>query len=248
MKLLAIDTSTSKASVALFENGRVRKEMHIQDGKTHSEKLVPMIRQILEEEGMQPSDMDYFAAAAGPGSFTGLRIGIVTIKAIAMAVNRCCVPVPTLDALACNCSAWKGLICPMIDARNDQVFTALYSGGEEPILPRKHSIDMAKPVGELISDLLRVSAETEEKQVILTGDAAKKHWELLQQQGAEYGLSVLCAPENQLLADAGSVGRVAEALILQGKAVESDLLVPDYLRKSSAEQAKEQRERCREEC
>lgn len=230
MKILAIDSSTAKATVALYDSGRIAGKIEISDSKTHSETLVPMIQQVLQETGVAPSAVDYYAASIGPGSFTGLRIGVVTIKSIAMAVEKPCVAVPTLDALAYNVREFEGLICALIDARNDQVFTAVYEG--DTLLTDY----MAKSVSELAEDLRRLACG---KPVILVGDGAEKHVSYLTEQLKSVGASCELAPMEKRLADSASVAFVAARLVEQGVVADCDALAPEYLRKSSAEQAKE---------
>ena len=126
MLTLAVDTSTITASCAVAENGRILSELNIQYGKTHSQKIIPMIKTVLKMIEKDFTDIDLYAASTGPGSFTGLRIGVVTVKAMAYAHNKPVCAVPTLDALAFSMPDFKGVITPMIDARNNQVYTALY--------------------------------------------------------------------------------------------------------------------------
>lgn len=230
MKILAIDSSTAKATVALYVDGGIAKKIEITDSKTHSETLVPMIQQVLKNAGVTPADVDYYAASIGPGSFTGLRIGVVTVKSIAMAVNKPCVAVPTLDALAYNVHGFDGIVCPLIDARNDQVFTAIYEGG------KLLSEYMAKSISELADDLRRLACD---KAVLLVGDGAEKHVSYLTEQLTNVAISCGLAPIEKRLADSASVAFVAASMIEEGRIADCDALAPEYLRKSSAEQAKE---------
>lgn len=233
MKILAIDSSTAKATVALYVDGNIAEKIEITDSKTHSETLVPMIQQVLKNAGVVPADVDYYAASIGPGSFTGLRIGVVTIKSIAMAVERPCVAVSTLDALAYNVHDFDGIICPLIDARGDQVFTAIYAGAS---IPERLSDYMAKSISELAEDLKQSACG---KPVLLVGDGAEKHISYLKEQLADVASGCALASLEKRLADSASVAFVAAHLVGQGQVTDSDTLVPEYLRKSSAEQAKE---------
>lgn len=230
MKILAIDSSTAKATVALYDAGQIAGKIEITDSKTHSETLVPMIQQVMKNAGVAPADVDYYAASIGPGSFTGLRIGVVTIKSIAMAIDKPCVAVPTLDALAYNVHDFDGIVCPLIDARNDQVFTAIYEGG------KLLSEYMAKSISELVDDLRRLAGG---KPVMLVGDGAEKHFSYLQEQLTDVAVSCGLAPVEKRLADSASVAFVAASMIEEGRISDCDALAPEYLRKSSAEQAKE---------
>ncbi len=233
MKILAIDSSTAKATVALYVDGNIAEKIEITDSKTHSETLVPMIQQVLKNAGVLPADVDYYAASIGPGSFTGLRIGVVTMKSIAMAVDKPCVAVPTLDALAYNVHDFDGIICPLIDARNDQVFTAIYAGAS---MPKRLSDHMAKSISELVDDLKQLAAG---RPILLVGDGAEKHFSYLTEQLVGMAVSCALAPLEKRLADSASVAFVAAYLVEQGLVADCDALAPEYLRKSSAEQAKE---------
>jgi len=231
MLVLAIDSSTAKASVALCDEEKVLSSFNIEDGKTHSEKLVPMIEHVVSEAGIKLSDIDCFAASAGPGSFTGLRIGIVTVKSIAMVMDKPCAPVPTLDALAYNCAEYTGIVCPMIDARNNQVFTAIYNENT------KLTEYLAEHIEEVSQRLVGACTENSLKNVILVGDAAKKHEEFFKDKLFEHGISVEAASAEKIGADAVSVAHIAFKMVKEGKTVPSDEFVPEYLRLSSAEQA-----------
>lgn len=126
MKVLALDTSSIVASVAVMNDGILLGEYTLNHNKTHSQKLVPIIQQLLSDLELEPFDIDLFAVSKGPGSFTGLRIAITTAKAMAYALDKPIIGVPTLDILAHNISFCQHLICPIMDARNNRVYTALY--------------------------------------------------------------------------------------------------------------------------
>ncbi len=134
MKILALDTSAVVASVALCEDTRLLAEYTLNNGNTHSETLLPMIESVLSKFGLTAKDIDLFAASAGPGSFTGVRIGAATLKGLAFGMNKPCVEVSTLEALAENAVAVGGLICPVMNARRSQAYTALFrSDGEKNV-------------------------------------------------------------------------------------------------------------------
>jgi tRNA threonylcarbamoyl adenosine modification protein YeaZ len=127
MKILAIDTSGKTVSAAVAEDGRILAEYWLRHGKTHAEALMPCVDATLSGLDAQPGDMDAFAVICGPGSFTGLRIGIAAVKAFAYADGKRVAAIPTLDALAYNLSGYAGsLLCPVMDARNGNVYQALY--------------------------------------------------------------------------------------------------------------------------
>ncbi len=126
MKILAMDSSALTASVAVCEDGQLLGEYTLNNGNTHSENLLPMTESLLELLNLSVSDIDAFAVSVGPGSFTGIRIGVSTVKGLAFGTSKPCAGVSTLEALAYNLSATDGLICPVMNARRDQVYTAIF--------------------------------------------------------------------------------------------------------------------------
>lgn len=147
MKILSMDSSAAVASVALCEDGRLLAEYTVNNGNTHSETLLPMAENVLKAFSLTPDDIDIFAVSNGPGSFTGVRIGVATLKGLAFASNKPCVGVSTLNALAYNLLSVRGIICPVMNARRGQVYTAVFrSDGStlERLLP-----DSAMSIEEL---------------------------------------------------------------------------------------------------
>lgn len=126
MKLLSIDTSSEICSVALLENNNLIKELSINDALTHSQKLMPLIKQLLDETNTSINDIDLFACDKGPGSFTGIRIGISTVKAFADAMNKPIIGISSLKALSYNIKD-DGYICSLIDAKNNNVYYSLFN-------------------------------------------------------------------------------------------------------------------------
>ena len=216
MKILAIDTATDTATAAVTDGSRLIGECVLNHKKTHSQKLMVLIERMMGDLELDISDIDLFAAAEGPGSFTGLRIGIATIKALAHSVNKPVVGVSTLEGLAYNLPYADGLIVPIMDARNNQVFNAAYEwvGGElkEVIAPN------ACDINECID-------RVKDKKVIFTGDGANVHAELINQIGAKI------APVNARLSRASSIAAAAENKQTQHYTE----LTPKYLRLSQAE-------------
>lgn len=126
MKLLAIDTSTDYLSLAIMRDANVIARFHRRSHMRHSSLLVPMIDKLLKKAKVKLKAIDCFCVSIGPGSFTGLRIGVVTIKGLSYALNKPIVTVPTLDAIAENAKSFKGIICPVLDARKNKVYACLY--------------------------------------------------------------------------------------------------------------------------
>ena len=130
MRILGFDTSAKAASVALSENGKLISEFYLDSGFTHSETVLPMAKAVLDAARITPADVDLFAVNCGPGSFTGLRIGIAAVKALGMSLNKPCAAVSTLEALAYNMQSTGGIICAAMDARCNQVYTAFLKATE----------------------------------------------------------------------------------------------------------------------
>lgn len=126
MKILAMESSALTASVAVCEDEQLLAEYTVNNGNTHSENLLPMAESILSFLGLTVSDIDLFSVAAGPGSFTGVRIGVSTVKGLAFGTEKPCIGVSTLEALAYNMQSANGLVCPVMNARRKQVYTALF--------------------------------------------------------------------------------------------------------------------------
>lgn len=221
MKILALDSTAKAAAVALLDGKKLlAKDMH-DDGNTHSSTLLPMVERLLAEQNMTVNDIDLFTAAVGPGSFTGVRIGAATIKGLAFGKNRPCVPVSALHALAFNLRNTDGIVCPLMDARRGQFYTALFrvqSGKVERLMP-----DAAKS-GEEIAEILKKHPGAH-----LVGDGAKVALPFFE------GLDVTLAPEDSLLADGESVGLAALELYESGVTVTDAEFAPTYLRLPQAE-------------
>lgn len=129
MILFCMDTSGLVAGVALMEDGAVRYEAMAVNRLTHSRSILPMTEEAFEKTGLKIEDTDYFAVVSGPGSFTGVRIGVSTVKGLAHALNRPCIAVDALEAMARGCILYDGVICPIQDARAGQVYGAAFRGG-----------------------------------------------------------------------------------------------------------------------
>ena len=134
MNILAIDTSGPVAGCAVMAEGKIVHTVSMQHGLTHSETILPEVERAMEASGLKCGDIDVFAAVAGPGSFTGVRIGVCTAKGMAHAVNKPCVPIHALEALAMNFAGFSGLVCPILDARRGQVYCAdcAFGASESP--------------------------------------------------------------------------------------------------------------------
>lgn len=234
MKILAVDSAANVASAAIVANGQLLSESIVNYKKTHSETLLPMIDDLFKSCQLQPSDIDLFAVAQGPGSFTGLRIGVTTVKGLAHAVQKPVIGVSTLLGLAYNLPFCSCIVAPIMDARRSQVYNGVYAweGTElkELRAPRAISIE------ECVADVRQVG-----KPVLFLGDGVPVHRAYIQEQ-----LGALCAfaPANCSLHRAASIAVAAEALAGQGFSMHYNDLVPLYLRKPQAERELEEKQSC----
>lgn len=231
MRILALETATLTASCAVVENGRVLGELNTSHAKTHSQQLVPMIQSLLELLDLRTSQFDLFAASIGPGSFTGLRIGIVTVKGMAYALNKPVCGVSTLDALAYSVNDFNGVVCPMMDARNDQVYAAVYrkSNGEFQRISDYHAVHITELAG-MLADY--------REEVLILGDAAPLHYQIVKDTASH---PVYQADKALFLPRAACSALLAEKQALSGVLSSPFELEPLYLRKSQAERMKESR-------
>ncbi len=225
MLTLAVDTSGLTASCALVEDGKVIAEISIKHGKTHSQKILPMIKTTLSMLDKDMKEVDLFAASIGPGSFTGLRIGVVTIKGLAYTLKKPACGIPTLDALAYSMPDFKGIISPMLDARNKQVFTAFYhklNGSMDKIGP-----DSGITIKEWINKAMEIS-----ENIMVLGDAVDLHLSELKEA---LGDRIVCPQQAMSYPRASATALLAEEAYHNNKVKSAFELEPFYLRKSQAE-------------
>ena len=231
MLLLAFETSAKAASVALFSEGKLLGEAYQNTGLTHSQTLMVMAEDLLKQCGHTPQQVQAVAVAEGPGSFTGVRIGVAAAKGFAWGNNIPCYGVSTLEAMALGLGAYAGYVCPVMDARRSQVYNALFrvSGG---VLSRLCE-DRAVALSDLQTQLLTLDGP-----IFLVGD------------GSTLCHSTLCAevenlvlpPEHRLHQRAIGVGLAALARIAAGETGDAATLTPNYLRLSQAERERLERE------
>ena len=167
MKILSIDSSAKTASVAVTDGENLLSECFVNAGLTHSRTLMPMIDNALTQADLKIDDIDAFCVNAGPGSFTGIRIGVAAVKGLALASNKLCAGVSTLESIAYNFIDEKAVICAAMDARCNQVYSALFSV-ENGVITRLCA-DNAVPVSELAEEIKKIADKT----VILAGDGAE---------------------------------------------------------------------------
>ncbi len=230
MNILAVDTSALTASVALFKDGVSVFENNITSGLTHSETLMPMIDHALKSVKLTPKDIDIYAVAKGPGSFTGIRIGVAAIKALAYAADKKVCGVNTLLALANNAACTSNVpVSPIMDARRSQVYNAVYTfeNSKPKVLTEPRAISIDELCGEVTCPTL------------FTGDGVRVYQDKIKALIPEYAIF---APPHMQLQKAACVAYAAM------NADESEYILPEnldviYLRKSQAEREREDKER-----
>lgn len=183
--VLAIDTSGPVAGCALLTDGRISHLAVMNHGLTHSETIMPAVDAALNAAGLACADVDVFAAVAGPGSFTGVRIGVCAAKGLAHAAGKPCVAVHALEALAMNFYGFDGLCCPILDARRGQVYCAAFDMAAG--MPRRALEDAAQPLEDFLARL------PEDRRLVFVGDGVPVHAEAVRRT---LGERALIAPEN----------------------------------------------------
>ena len=221
MKILAVDSSSVTASVAITENGKVLAENFINNGLTHSQTLMPMVKKTINESGISVKDIDLFAITHGPGSFTGVRIGIASVKGMADALDKKCLPISTLEAIAEPLRNEDVIACAVMDARCNQVYTAIFNNGE------RLCDDKAVLIDELGEELKQY-----DKKIVFIGDGSVLCYDKLHEIIQDCDV----ADEKIRYVHGESIGFVAENKIKNGEEpINSANLVPFYLRLPQAE-------------
>ena len=231
MKILAFDTSAKVASVALTDGTKLLGVSNIDNGLTQSELVLPMAEDLLRRLGLGFSDIDLYAVTVGPGSFTGVRIGVATVKGIAFGRDIPTAPVSTLEALAENAAGLSGLVVPCMDARRGQFYTATFASSESGI--ERLTPDRAISAEELAEEL-----RSYEGNIYITGDGYEVAHKLL---GA-LGVRLAVTPELIRLQNAASIAKVALRMYERGECVSERDLAPTYLRLPQAERERLERE------
>lgn len=229
MKILALDSSGLVASVAIVVDGITVAEYTVNHKKTHSQTLLPMLNEIKEMTQLDLATVDAIAVAAGPGSFTGLRIGSATAKGLGLALNIPIIPVPTVDALAYNLYGSNDLICPIMDARRNQVYTGLYEFENDKlkIIEKQCAADISDTVDK-INDICGKS----NKKVIFLGDGVDVYRQRIEEIiKVGYSFAPACANRQR----AACVATLGIELYKNGVCETAAEHAPEYLRLSQAE-------------
>ena len=224
MRILALETSAKAVSAAITEDGRVLASGYQDTGLTHSRTLMPIVEHLFQNTGLSPESVDAIAVAVGPGSFTGIRIGVSAAKGLAFALDKPAVGVSTLAAMARNAAFAGGLIVCAMDARRQQVYNALFAA-EDGVLTRL-TPDRAVSLPDLAEEL---RGDPRPKTVV--GDGAVLCAAFL----TEHGVSCHLAPPHLVMQNAMSVALEAEGQAARGGLVSAQDLAPVYLRPPQAE-------------
>lgn len=237
MKILALDSSGLVASAAVMEDDTLLAEFTMNYKKTHSQTLLPMLDEIAQMIELDLATIDAIAVAGGPGSFTGLRIGSATAKGLGLALKKPLISVPTVDGLAYNLCGTDRIVCPLMDARRNQVYTGIYefAGTELKVLGQQMAVDIAQ-IAEKLNALGR--------SVLFLGDGCpvyKDKLAELMQVPYEF------APAHLNRQRAGAVAALAMTYVAQGRMESAAEHQPDYLRLSQAERERAAKEKCAHE-
>lgn len=236
MIVLSIDSSSKVATVALLKDDLLIGEYVLNDKKEHSVLLMPMIENLLKESNLSIDDIDGYVVSKGPGSFTGLRIGMATIKGLSFGSNKPYISISSLEALAYSVSCFDGIICSIMDALRSNVYTALYKNNNGSLET------LMEPTPMELEDLIKLLNEKEEK-VIFTGDCLNKHKDYIQSNfpNAQF------APSHLSIIRASSLGEIGLNKLKAG-IFDDPNSSPMYLKKPQAERELERRMNICNEC
>ena len=222
MRILAVDTATKSCCVAITEKKTVLEELTTDNGQTHSRHLLEMIHTVMQTTGLSMSSLDGFAVTRGPGSFTGLRIGISSIKGLALAVNKPVVGISSLEALAQQSAPEAERVCAIIDARKGEVYAAFYQFTPEGLKPENDEVVL--PPDELLMDI--------SKPCVFVGNGAMLYRDVITEKLGDHACF---APQAQHIIRASTVALLGLKRFENGEVGETAELVPHYIRKSDAE-------------
>ena len=230
MQILAFETSAKAASVALVQDGKLLGESYQNTGMTHSQTLMVMVEDLLHQCGVTVSQLDGVAVANGPGSFTGIRIGVAAAKGFAWGAELPCIGVSTLAAMAVELGAWQGYVCPVMDARRSQVYNALFhvDCGKYTRIREDRAISLQE-LGEDVKNL--------SQPIFLVGDGSVLCYNTL----LEAVPALVLPPEHRMHQRAVGVALEAQRMMQEGAIPPAAELVPNYLRLSQAERERNER-------
>ena len=223
MKILAIDSTANTSAVALLEKDKLLGVYTANTKNTHSETLLPMVKHLMSTLNLSNDQIDAYAVSNGPGSFTGVRIGVATIKGLAFGKDKKCVEVSTIEALAENLDGFSGIVCPIMNARRGQVYTGAFLNG-------KRIID---DTCMMLSDLIPM-LENYNESIYFVGDG----YSLIENMNIA---NLKSTPEMLRYQNAFSVGKIAYKKLLNEEATTDRELSVEYLRKPQAEREREEK-------
>ena len=223
MKILAVETSSQSASAALCEDDALLGEFYVRIRQTHSETLMPCVSDLLGRARMGIADIGLFAVTSGPGSFTGVRIGVAAVKGMAVARAVPCAAVSSLEAAAWGLPFFDGIVCAVMDARRGQFYNALFEC-------RDHVLDRLTPDRAIDLEELGIELKKLQKKTVLVGDGSELCYNRLKNEG-----DVLLAPERIRYPHAAAVAALGLREYLAGRAMPPAQLQPMYLRLPQAE-------------
>lgn len=225
MKILAVDTSTIMTTCAVLDGDKLIGEYSLSQSMSHSEKLVPMIKEVLDNLDLRIKDIDLFATTVGPGSFTGLRIAIATIKGFAHLYDKPVIGIPTMEALAFNLP-YNDIVVPMLDARRNRVYTGIYKWVD-------NELETILKADALEIDTI-IDKMDDYDNLVLNGDGSIIYKELIKER---LGDKVSFAKVGDNMPRAASVCEIARIRYEKGQIDDYFSLTPDYLRPSQAERS-----------
>ena len=227
MKILSMSTATNNLSVALNDDAKIITEKNEFDQRNHSAHLDPLIAEILKENNLRLAEIDRFAVAIGPGSYTGLRIGVTTVKMFASILHKEVVGISTLQALAASCAEEGTLIVAGIDARNDNYFAGAYVNKEDDWGPECVIPDGHYHIDTLLSAVAEYCTNNSLENVIYVGSGFEKQKEAIKKINIPFNFGT----EKQNLVHGGLIGKLA----VDAQPDDPDQLLPNYLRRTQAE-------------
>ncbi|HLV10593.1 MAG TPA: tRNA (adenosine(37)-N6)-threonylcarbamoyltransferase complex dimerization subunit type 1 TsaB [Halanaerobiales bacterium] len=228
MLVMGIDTSGEIGAVGLTSAEGIIGEINIRLRRQHSERLLPNIDILFKETGKKLNELDGIGVTTGPGSFTGLRIALATVKTLAQVLNIPVIGISSLELLAYNLSQHQGWLVPLIDARRERVYTALFHNWDCDIRSRKTWKEQAVKVSQLIEELEELD---QRGSFYFTGDGCQKYRDILKNSG----LNTFFAPPSICIPRGGGLAELSRYYLERGKSDNYGEILPDYLKKPQAE-------------
>ncbi len=225
MLVFGIDTCCNAATAAIVDDHRMIAQTVVNMGRTHSQIMMPQVEEMFKTSEIDPAQIDAYAAAVGPGSFTGVRIGVATAKGLAQAAIKPCIAVSTLEALAYSSKVFDGIAAPILDARREQVYNALFDCKSGELL--RLTDDRALALEDLLTELKKL-----DRNVIFMGDGVFVFEDKIR---TALGTRAFFAPKTTVMNLGGAVAEIGLEKLKKGEILSYSELVPSYVRLSQAE-------------